>query len=253
MLDELKKIGLSDNEAKVYLALLELGSSTAQEIAKKSGVKRATTYVQLEALSKMGLATLFEKAPERKNGAPKTYFRAEDPEYLSKILEREQKTTNERSQALKEILPELGKLYLSSGERPRVRFFEGIEGLRTMQNEFLKSKEKEIFSFSSADDMLRIFPKHPSEYSPRRVKKGIFSKLIYTGSAGKILKESDPEMMREAKYVPPERFPFTCDVAIYGNRVAVSALRKKPMGVIIESQEIADSFRAIFNLAWESI
>ena len=83
MLEELKKIGLSENETRVYLALLELGGSTAQEISKKAGVKRATTYVQLEALMKFGLVTSFEKAPERKNGAQKTFFRAEDPEHLA--------------------------------------------------------------------------------------------------------------------------------------------------------------------------
>ncbi|OGF83378.1 hypothetical protein A3E63_02660 [Candidatus Giovannonibacteria bacterium RIFCSPHIGHO2_12_FULL_45_19] len=245
MLDELKKIGLSENEARVYLALLELGSETAQEIAKKAAVKRATTYVQLEALMKKGLVTSFEKGK-------KSYFRAEDPEHLIKIAEREKKMATERESALEEILPGLGKLYISSGERPRVRFFEGVEGLRTMQDEFLKTKEKEALGFSSADDILRIFPSHPAEYSPRRVRRGIHSKLIYTSSRGKILKKQDDELLREARYIPADKFPFTCDVAVYGNRVAISALRKNPIGVIIESEEIADSLKTIFNLAWEA-
>ncbi|MBI2020986.1 hypothetical protein HYS99_00545 [Candidatus Giovannonibacteria bacterium] len=252
MFDELKKIGLSENEARVYCALLELGSATAQEVAKKADVKRATTYVQLDSLMKIGLVTSFEKTPERKNGAGKTYFRAEDPSYLEKIVEREKKTAEDREKVLREILPALEKVFLSSGERPRVRFFEGVEGLRTMQDEFLKSKSKEAVGFSSADDILRIFPSHPSEYSPRRVKSRIHSKVIYTSSKGKILKEVDQEMMREARFVPEAKFPFTCDVVIYDNKVAISALSKKPMGVIVESEEITESFRSMFALAWEA-
>src|SRR3989338_3643963 len=126
MLDELKIIGLSENEARVYLALLELGSATAQEISRKSGIKRATPYVQLEALAELGLVTSFEKTaankkglPAGKAGASKTYFRAEDPEYLVKIIEREKKTAGERERALGDVLPKLGKLYSSAGERPR--------------------------------------------------------------------------------------------------------------------------------------
>src|SRR3989338_8163639 len=124
MLDELKKIGLSENEAEVYITLLELGSATAQEIATKSGIKRTTIYVQIEALMKMGLVSSFEK--EMNNGkVPKTYFRAEDPEHLKKIVGKERALMAERESMLEKILPGLGKIYLSGGDRPRVRFFEG--------------------------------------------------------------------------------------------------------------------------------
>lgn len=245
MLDELKKIGLSENEARVYLALLELGSETAQEVAKKAGVKRATTYVQLDALMKMGLVTSFEKEK-------KTFFRAEDPEHLIKIAEREKKLARERESALEEILPGLGKLYLSSGERPRVRFFEGVEGLKTMNSEFLKSGAKEVYAALSLDDLTKLFPSAAAELAPKRVRLVIQSKLIYTTSKGASLKASDKEMLRESRFVPPAKFPFSCDLSIYGHSVSISALREKPMGVIIESKEMADSMRAVFLLAWEA-
>lgn len=252
MLDELTKIGLSSNEARTYLALLELGSATAQEIARKSGIKRATTYVQLESLSKIGLVTSFEKAPERKNGASKTYFRAEDPQYLSKILEREKKLASDRERVLSSLLPELAKVYLSSGERPRVRFFDGVEGLRTMQDQFLKSGVESVDSFSSADDVLKIFPNLAEEYTIRKAKKAIKSKVIYTSSKGPFLKPYDETNLREARYVSSEKFPLSCDVAIYGNTVAISVLKNKIFGVAVENKEIADSMRSFFALAWSA-
>lgn len=253
MLDELKTTGLSENESKVYLALLELGSATVQEIAKKSGVKRVTTYVQLEALAKLGLVTSFEKASPaslKLRRAGKTYFRAEDPENLSKILERERKMSGERERSLSEILPKLEQLYLSSGERPRVRFFDGIEGLRTMQDEFLKSGAEAVNSFSSADDISRIFPQS-DEYISKKLKKQISLRLIYTSSRGAFLKDSDSKSMRESRYIPPDKFPVSCDISIYKNTVSVSVLKNKIFGILIENQEIADSMRSFFEMAWE--
>ena len=245
MLDELKKIGLSENEARVYLALLELGSETAQEIAKKAGVKRATTYVQLDALMKMGLVTSFEKGK-------KSYFRAEDPEHLMKIAEREKKVARERESALEEILPDLGKLYLSAGERPRVRFFDGVEGLKTMQAEFLKSGAELVESFSSADDVAKIFPKFGEEYEPQKIKRKIQSKVIYTSANGSFLKEVDMIALRESRYIPPDEFPVSCDISIYKNTVSISVLRGKIFGILVEGEEIAKSMRSFFKLAWEA-
>lgn len=246
MLDNLKKIGLSENEAKVYLALLELGSSTAQQLAQKAELKRPTTYIQLESLMKKGLTTSFEKEV-------KTLFRAEDPEYLRKVLEREKETEREKEISLEKILPQLGNLYLSAGERPRVRFFEGIEGLKTIQDEFLKSKEKLIKSIANVDDVLDLFPLHPEEYTPRRVQKGIRSKLIYSSSKGDILKQSDEKMLRESKFISPEKFHFSGDFAVLGNTTAISVHKKRPFGIIIESDEIAKSWEAVFDLLWEKI
>ncbi len=253
MLDELKRIGLSENEAKVYLALLDLGNSTAQQIAQKAGVNRATTYVQLESLMKMGLVTSFEKASVRKNGAEKTFFRAEDPEHLKKIIEKEKSAAEDREKHLEKILPGLASLFLEAGERPRVRFFDGVEGLKTIQDEFLKTHEKEILSITSTDDILRMFPKHlTEEYTPRRVKMGIKSKVIYTSSRGAFLKESDATMLRESKLVPREQFPVPAEISVSGDIVAISVTKEKPFGIILESKEIAISMKTIFNLAWEA-
>lgn len=251
MIELLTKAGLSDNEAKVYLALLELGSATAQELSQKSGVRRPTTYAQIESLTNMGLVSSFEKAPDRKDGASKTYFRAEDPKNLFRIVENNRRILSERETALKSTLPQLENIFSSAGERPRVRIFDGLEGLKTVQDEFLKTKDALVESAASLDEVLKIFPAHPEDYTPRRVKRGIKSKLIYTTSRGAFLKDSDIEMLRESRYVPPEKFPFSCDVAIYGNTVALSVLRERPFAIVIENKEAANSVRALFYLAWE--
>lgn len=246
MLDNLKKLGLSENEAKVYLAMMELGSSAVQKISQKAGLKRPTTYVQIESLMKRGLATSFEKGN-------KTLFRAEDPENLRQVLEKDKEEQAQKTDILEKILPGLGNLYLSSGERPRVRFFEGMEGLKTIQDEFLKSGAKEIKSFMNIDDVFNVFPSHTQEYTPKRVQKGIKSKLIYTSQNGDVLKETDAQLLRESKFIPKEKFPFSGNLAIHQNNVSISVHQKRPFGVIIESEDIAKSMGVVFDLLWEKL
>lgn len=252
MLEELNKIGLSNNEARVYLALLELGSATVQQIAQVAQVNRPTTYVQLETLMKDGLVTFFEKAPSNKKLKSKTYFRVEDPEYLQKLVSRERSQIDERERELVGILPELGRLFASSGERPRVRFFDGIEGLKTMDEECLKTKNKLIEGAMSLDDVEKVFPPETDYYPERRIKKGIHTRGIYTSSRGPVLKASDKKMLRETRFVPIDKYPFACDINIYDDTVSLASVRKKPFGVLIENKEIADSLRSLLKLAWEA-
>src|SRR3989344_6740207 len=125
MLKQLTSLGLSDNEAKVYMAMLE--------ISAKAGVNRPTTYVQIESLKKMGLVSSQVKGK-------KQLFIAESPDQLEFVIEREIKTIEDKKAELARMMPELSGLFNVSGDKPQVRFFEGKEGLIKMQDEMLRSK-----------------------------------------------------------------------------------------------------------------
>jgi len=243
MLNELKNIGLSDKEARVYLAMLELGAATVLEIAAKAGINRPTAYVEIEALKKKGLASSQTKGTKK-------LFIAESPSQLEFVLDREAKEVDAKKSELAKILPELSTLFNLADEKPQVRFFEGKEGLMRMQDEFLKMKGKTTEDISSADDVLSVFPSHVQEYSPRRVDKKIFARLIYTSERGEILSREDTQMLRETRFVSKNELPISIDMTIYDDKIAISALKGKISGIIVEHREIADSFRAIFNLLW---
>lgn len=246
MINQLKNLGLSDNEAKVYMAMLELGPATVLEISAKAGVNRPTTYVQIESLKKMGLVSTQTRGK-------KQLFIAESPEQLEFVIDREKKAIEQKKEELAKLLPELTNLFNVSGDKPQVRFFEGKEGMMKMQDELIRSKPKEVFDFTSTEGILKIFPDHVKNYAPRRVKIGIRAKVIYTDSRGAILKRHDEEMLREAKYVPLEKFPFKSDITIYNDNITISALEGKAVGIIITHKELAESFRALFNLLWNSL
>lgn len=245
VINQLKNLGLSDNEAKVYTAMLELGPATVLDISAKAGINRPTAYFQIESLKKKGLVSTQTKGK-------KQIFIAESPEQIEFMIEREKSELEHKKEEFNKLLPELLSMFNVSDQKPQVRFFEGKEGLMKLQDEFLKNKSKESISMASLDDVMNVFPAHPQKYTPRRVQRGIKSRLIYTSSKGPFLK-SDPDLLREIRYVPPEKMPFTLDMSVYDDVVAIANLKGTISGVIIKNQNIADSFRNLLNFIWNSL
>ena len=243
MLNQLRDIGLGENEAKVYLAMLELGPATVLQIAGKAGINRPTTYVQIESLKQRGLIEVMTKGK-------KSLFIAREPSSLEAMLEHEAKEIEVHKSELAKVLPQLQTMWDLAGKKPVVRYFEGIDGLRQMQDEFLKCKEKTILAISSLDNVIDVFPKQLESYSPRRIAKGIHSKIIYTSSRGEVVKRDDPDSLREARFVPPAQLPFTSDITIYDESVAITSLTPPLSGTIITHKDIATSFKALFSMVW---
>ena len=114
MLEQLKNIGLSDNEAKVYLAMLELGPSSVVDIARKAEINRPTAYVQIEFLKKRGLVSTQTKGK-------KQLYIAESPEHLGGLLDSQLHEISINKETLSGLLPNLLNLYQSAGHRRLLR------------------------------------------------------------------------------------------------------------------------------------
>jgi sugar-specific transcriptional regulator TrmB len=248
MLDkELQKLGLSDKEAKVYLSSLELGPSPVQVIAQKAGVNRATTYVMIESLISRGLMSSFEKGKKR-------YFTAESPDQLMTLLKKEEAEIETKIKQLEDVIPELKMVFASADEKPKVRFFEGVDGGRVIQEDILNSKFDSMEEILFIDDFYKIFPPHEKDHrhNSARKFKDIPLKTIYTSKIYKKLLSGEEWVNHNVRRLPFEKFPYPVDITIYGKKVAIVVCQNKAIGVIIESEEIAKALRAIFNLAWEA-
>src|SRR3989338_147494 len=244
MINQLKNLGLSENEAKVYSAILELGPAAVLEISAKAGVNRPTTYVQIESLKKMGLVSTQMRGK-------KQLFIAESPEQLESLIERQKNELDQKKEELEKILPELTNIFNLSDSKPHVRFFEGREGLLKMHSELLKTKTDEVVSFLAMDAFSNTFPDYPKTLSLKRVQKGIKSRMIYTNKGEPKIVRRDDKLLKEARYISPDKFPFKSDIAVFGDKISISALEGKVVGVLIVHRELADSFRAIFNFLWD--
>lgn len=244
---ELQNLGLSEKEARVYLAALELGPDTAQNIAAKAGINRPTAYLQIESLKDKGLMSEVQKGK-------KTYFTAEPPERLLSLLDITEKQTEVKRAELERTLPMLREMSAGAGDRPKVRFFEGPEGQKAMQEDFLSVKDKKIESFINLDKLFETFPQIEDEYTKRRIAKGIKSSVIYTRRAGPLESATDSRKLRTAKFVSSERLPISADIGIYDDKISLANYsRSRPIGVIIEDKEISNTIRALFYMIWNSI
>ncbi len=243
---ELKKIGLSDKEAKLYLTSLSRGPETAPILAKLANIVRPTAYVIIEALVKKGLMSSFAKEK-------KTYFIAESPEHLLSVIRLQKQEIEEKEREFSKLLPELAAMANIKGEKPKVRVFEGKEGLKAVIESILKSKTKIIYSIIPADNMFQLFPQeeHKSIMANPRVQKKIKAKIIYTSKKGRIYKAKDPQNLREAIYIDEKRFPFKCGIDIYDNHLAFYSYKGSIMGIMIENEDMAETMKTIFEMLWQ--
>jgi sugar-specific transcriptional regulator TrmB len=239
-------MGLSEKEAKVYLASLSLGASPAQKIAEVSKVNRATTYVMIEALTERGLMGSFEKGK-------KTLFVAQPPEHLQHILNQEVDRVEKKKVLLAEILPQLKGILALAGEKPKLTLFEGINGLREIHEDLIKfgKKSGSIDNFASVDDAreLVLFEEMENHWD-RIAKNQIKVRVIYTQTGPP---EKIPENLKpfwQERRVSKEKYPFHGEVVVYGDKVALLSFRGEILGVLVESKEIAQTMRTMFELAW---
>src|SRR3972149_8947994 len=241
----LEDLGLSEKEAKVYLACLELGESAPADIAKHSGINRATTYVITEKLVKDGLMSHLEKDK-------KTYFIAENPEQLLRLLRKQEQDIKNKEQEFQKYLPELKTIFDTAGEKPRVRFFEGKEGLKAIQEDFLQSKDKNIEEVCSSGDIRNIFKEEElQKVREMRKKNKVHARAIYTREKGKHPYTPFSELT-ERRVIPHNKFLIHSDILLYDNKIAMISLKGKLVGAIIENKAITNTLRSIFNLAWEA-
>lgn len=139
--------GFSEKEARLYLAMLELGPTNVQEIANKAGLNRASSYILIESLKRRGLIATFEKGK-------RTQFSAEPPERLRAMLDDEQHQLDQKYQRLKEAMPGLTACFNSSSlNKPNIRLYEGEEGISCVRDLFLSAKGS-FYNFSIIDEAL---------------------------------------------------------------------------------------------------
>lgn len=236
----LAQFDLIGKKADVYLAILELGSGTVIEIAKKAEVKRTTVYDILLDLEKTGL--IYQTTKESKR-----LFVAEDPEKLKKKLE-------EKERILDEMLPQLRSFYNIKGIKPKIKFYEGKEGLRQVYSDTL-NYGGEILAFASEDVVKVLGMDWANDYLAKRVKRGIRARIILpkTEIIERDFNPLDQKQLRSSKLVSAKKYPFSIEINIYGHQKVALMSSREEMGIIIEGREIYNTLKLIFELLWDNL
>ncbi len=239
----LQQLGLREKAGRVFQAALELGEATMTEIAKKAGLKRPTTYLAVDDLESMGLISRTLKGK-------RSYYSPVHPRRLQEIARL-------RERRIAESLPELVALYNASTNKPKIQVFEGLNGMRLLYNELyqsLNNKEEALF-FTRIGALREVLPQALTEYKQMlgQLKNPKIRELNYGDEAGK---QWYREMRKfynknfQMRLLPTTHEFGNCDNLIFGNKLVVFSFKHDVFVIVIESPEIAKTFRALFDWAW---
>lgn len=221
--------GLTRVEAKVYLTLLDLGSGLAGLITRKSGIQRRSVYDALERLIEKGLVSYIVTNNRR-------YYQAADPKRLIEI-------TGEKTDKIKEVLPELELKFNMSREKQETTFFRGKQALKTVFDDQINTR-KEILIFGASTYAAQIVKYYFERYDRLRVTHNIFVRAVFNQKLRKKIPKA------EIRYLPRQYRSHTA-TNVWGDKVAIILWTENPFAILINNKEIADSYRKYFELMWK--
>lgn len=235
-LTTLQSLGLSEKESALYLSALELGQETISELARHAQLKRPTAYLILEELKQRGLINTIVKGN-------RTYYGAEEPQKLLGLIA-------EKQRALLATLPLLEALNNRRADKPRVRFYEGKEGLLRIYEEMFATKEMRFWgsvagAAKNVPDIVSWFTK-----LSLREKPVVYDLLADTPTD----REYARRVIRPGYQIRffPEKDKLEVDSMLAENKISFCTFSPEPHGLIIDSSSIAASFKLLWKLAWQS-
>lgn len=233
----LKEIGMTNTEIKVYVAMLELGSSLASVISRKSNVERAVTYHTVEKLIRKGMASHIIRENRK-------YFSAADPEKLGDLHK-------DKEIILHEAIEELNRLKMASKETLSVEVFRGVEGFKTVLDDIIRGK-KPYFIIGYTGRAPKISKFWYAHWQKRRIKNKIPRYVLVDKGNEKqdALKYSMTKIriMSEKTITEPKT-----STIVYGNdKVLLFLPLEEFAGIRIKNKEVHNSYKEYFDILWKS-
>lgn len=255
LVKSLQKTGFTDKEALVYVSLLELGGAYPSRIAEYCGIKRATTYNILATLSVRGLINEIEKRN-------KIFYQIEKPQKVINYSNTKVELAKEGLERAEKLLPDLESLFSLLGDKPKVRFFEGVETVSLICDDMISGKGNyEMIAFSNAKKF-RSFMKEGElrDFIKAKERLNITTRAIIPDTpedrlySPEVFRGINPALVPRVRYMPAEKFLYEAELTIYSNnKVSITKLGgQNIIGVIIEDKMIHDLMKMIFELAWNS-
>jgi sugar-specific transcriptional regulator TrmB len=235
--DKLAALGLDDKEQRFYLAALQLGAAPVTAIATKAGVTRTNGYDLLARLESRGLLTQVGTKGVR-------HVVAEDPAVLISNWERTRSV-------LDDLVPELKSLFNATELKPRIRFYEGAEGILKALWETLDCRSHTLVGILSMSELMEVpGTAAMSKYIAERKRRGI--RLRVLRSAGRETENiwpSSSEELRELRYAPPS-VDLGMTMYIHDDKVTYLSSKRENYALVIESRELAALNRSLFEGLW---
>lgn len=236
----LEDIGLTNAEIKIYLALLELGSSTAGPIIEKSNLQSSVVFITLNKLLNKGLISVVKEGQ-------RNYYHASNPKHIIDFID-------DKKMKFEKILPELLLKQELTKEKPSLKMFQGIKGVKELLLELLEAGGNKHHTFGSSAKSLMIGEQWWINYHKKRAQKNIYAKLIFNESLRPWNAQSkynkEPKVKTEVRYTESGFEPLT-ETIIRNDKIGIIIWTDKPLGIIIHNKEAAESYDKYFNILWD--
>ncbi len=231
----LKSIGLSQNEIKIYLALLELGPSLIGKICGKTKIHRRNVYDSIEMLKDKGFvsSTIINN---------RNVFEAVNPKRILDILD-------ERRTSIETILPQL--MNRQNQEQTLVKVYTGLNGRKIIFEDKLKYNEEQYVL--GAHKSSKKISTYLENYHNRRIQKKIQLKMLFINEDKEAAKKFSKYKFIEVKLLP-KIFASPIAINIYGNKTAIllGSETIEPISILIEDKGLSDDFKIYFDMLWKS-
>jgi DNA-binding MarR family transcriptional regulator len=247
IIQRLVQAGLSEKEARVYAAMLELGPEGAGEIAKHAAVHRATTYLALASLAAQGLATSYDDGNQ-------TVFAAETPRRLADLVERQKSEAEKKREHAHALVPELEALFRSGAQKPVVRFYEGERGLGHLRDYLRTQRASRLDSFIRLNERLSRVAEQ-DEARRLELSRLTQQRIIYIPDAHVPTPRFHPTDVGSRVHLRfSDRVPFDFDgeIGILDTSAYLATVTPEFHVCIVESEGLARLLRMQFELAWHT-
>jgi len=239
-----EEIGLTKSEVKVYLALLELGSTTKGPLIKKSGISSSKIYEVTDKLIDKGLVSYILKNHVK-------HFKGAPPKRIKDYIKEKKEKISEQEVKLEKIIPFLEQKHIFLKEEADAEIFRGWDGLETAYQDVVNNLSKGdmdyVFGASKGFDSKktrRFFDK----YLNITYEKGIKIKAIFNKDSRNYHESSKSKKRHiEARYLDQTT---PAEINIYKNKTLIVVLSQTPLVIMIKGKEVADSFKQYFNIMW---
>lgn len=237
-LQELKTLGLTQGEIKVYSAVLHIGSSSINNIHERIGMERRAIYDIINKLIEKGLLTYTVEKGRRT-------YQCSSPNKLKDEV-------NKRIESLKEFekrIPEIEEIYKSSKPKINAEIFRGSEGIKAVWEDMLNFKE--IRWIGSGRYVPKKFPLWFTHWNKRRIhQKVMWINLMRAEMRAEIKKPMQYERM---KFLPKEFSGNPIVISIYGDKVANFTFREEWFAFIIQSRDISENYKKYHKFLWDNV
>lgn len=241
LLKTLESLGLSETEASVYLAALSLGPSSILSLSRTSGIKRTTVYSVVGALRQKGLMT-------REIRGWKTLFAPERPERLTGIVE-------EKKANLAKALPDLSSLYNLRGGDGAIRFYDGLQAVKSVYESLLEDirSHEDYLIVSDLKQWLSLDAEFFQDFTERRAKLPINIRMLAQPSDAARTHKKHERAYNETIRFLPEGTELTTNLVIIPRRVVIHQLVSPIFAMVVENPNMVRLHREQFEIIWKSL